>query len=149
MILLEPTEKEIGGKVYTLSKFPAVAGREIITQYPTSAVPKLGDYRTNETIMLKIMCFVGVKIEGMPVPLMLTTPILVDNHVKSWETLMAIEWAMMEYNCSFFQNGRLSTFFADIAQKLPAWISQMLIRLLADLSKVSKPPLENSLPPSA
>lgn len=67
--MLEPIEKEIplpdgGTKTFILSKFPAIAGREIVTQYPTTGAPKIGDYKTNEALMLKLMAYVAVPIEG-------------------------------------------------------------------------------------
>lgn len=140
--MIEAKEVVIDGKTYILSKFPAVAGREIIALYPVSGMPKIGDYKTNESTMLKLMAFVGIPREGA-MPLMLNNQTLIDNHVPSWETLAKIEWAMMEYNCSFFQNGRVSTFLEDIAQKLPQWTSKMLTALLAQLSQTAKPPSEN------
>ena len=102
--MLEQKEMVFNGKTYILAKFPAVAGRRIVTQYPMSALPKVGDYQTNEDIMLKIMCYVGVKINDTNTIMWLKTQDLVDNHISDWETLMRIEWAAMEYNCSFFQN---------------------------------------------
>jgi hypothetical protein len=140
--MIEPKEIEIDGKRYTISKFPAVAGREIVAKYPLSGMPKLGDYAVNQETMLKLMCYVSVTLpDGSLLPLSNRT--LVDNHVKSWEVLAKIEIATMEYNCSFFQNGRVSRFFDDIAQKLPTWISKMLMGLSERLSQVEKPPSTN------
>lgn len=120
--------------VFVLSKFPAVQGREIIAKYPLSAMPKLGDYEVNEETMLKLMAFVAVpRKEGEP--LALSTRALVDNHVPDWETLARIEMAMMEYNCSFFGDGRGSTFFEAFAQKAQAWITQTLMASLAQSSQ--------------
>lgn len=141
MALLEPKEIEIDGKTFTISKFPAVAGREIIAKYSTSAVPKVGDYTINEAMMYKMMCFCAVKIGG--VLQTLSTQALIDNHTGNWENLLKLEWAIMEYNCSFFQNGRISTFFDDIAQKLPAWVSRMWTDLSARSSQTEKPPLQS------
>jgi hypothetical protein len=118
MGLLEPKIATINGKDFYLSKFPAVAGREIIAKYPLSGLPKLGDYKVNEETMLKLMNFVAVQKGDASIRL--STPALIDNHVGDWETLARIEIAMLEYNCSFFQNGRVSTFLEDTAQKVPA-----------------------------
>ena len=142
-MMIQPQEVVIDNKTFVLSKFPAVAGREIIMNYHTSAIPKIGDYKTNETIMLKIMSYVGIKIEGMPQPLQLTTQALVDNHTGDWETLAKIELAMMEYNCSFFRSGRISLFLDDIAQKLPMWISKTLTLLSQQSLQTEKPPSTN------
>lgn len=137
--MIEPKEVIIDGKAFVLSKFPAVAGREIIAKYPISGMPKLGDYKVNEETMLKLMSFVGVPIDPTR-PLRLTSQALIDNHVGNWETLAKIEIAMMEYNCSFFQNGRVSTFLNDIAQKLPSWITKTLTVLSERSSPTEKQP---------
>lgn len=134
--MLQPKEVSIktqdgSERVYVLSKFPAIAGREIIAKYPLSAMPKLGDYAVNEETMLKLMGYVAVNIDGKP--LQLTTRALVDNHVPDFETLMRIEVAMMEYNVSFFGNGLASGSFEGLARKAISWI----VRTLTD-----------SLPPS-
>lgn len=139
--MIEPKDIEIDGKSYVISKFPAVAGREIIAKYPLSGLPKLGDYAVNEETMFKLMAHVGVRQDhGI---LQLSNRALIDNHVRSWETLAKLEVAMMEYNCSFFQNGRVSRFFEDIAQKLPAWILKMSTGLSAQSSPTEKPPSMN------
>jgi hypothetical protein len=145
--MLEPKEESIAlpdgtEKIYILSKFPAVAGREIVAKYPVAIMPKLGDYAVSEETMIKLMAYVGVKLENGDT-LMLTTRELIDNHVKSWETLAKIEIAMMGYNCSFFGNGRASGFFDGIAQKLPALATQILTNSFQQLSAKDKQPSTN------
>lgn len=132
-MLLEPKEVEItnpDGSVSTfvISKFPAIAGREIVSKYPVANIPKLGDYGVSEEVMLKLMTFVGIKRENGDV-LELKTRALVDNHMASWETLVKVEAAMLEYNCSFFGNGKGSTFFEAITRKAQAFLSQTLMDL--------------------
>lgn len=138
MHAIDPIEKQFGDKTYTLSKFPAVAGREIIALYPISGMPKFGEYKVNEETMLKLMCYVFVKVGDQLIPLNNRT--LVDNHVPDWETLAQIEWSMLEYNCSFFRNGRISTFLNDIVQKLPASISKIVTALSEQSSVKEKQP---------
>lgn len=126
-------------RTYVLSKFPAIQGREIIAKYPLSAMPKLGDYAVNEETMLKLMGFVAVPRDSGE-PLRLSTRALVDNHVPDWETLARIEFAMMEYNVSFFGNGKGSTFLEAISQKAQVLISKTLTDLLAQFSPRNKQP---------
>ena len=83
------------------------------------------------------MSYVATPREGLA-PLLLTTQALIDNHVKDWETLMTLEKEMLVYNCSFFQDGRLSGFFADFAQNLPQWITKISTVLSAQLSNQEK-----------
>jgi hypothetical protein len=105
-MLLQPIEKEINGKKFILSKFPAVAGREIAAIYTDGVLHKSNDYALSESTMLKLMCYVGIPMDNGQ-PLKLTTRALVDNHTGDWETLVKIEKEMMEYNCSFFKEGRV------------------------------------------
>lgn len=126
--MIEPLEVEINGRHFVISKFDAIAGREIIATYPTTGLPKLGEYKSNEAIMLKLMKFVAVITEGGN-QVKLSTPELVNNHTGDWETLVKLEMKTLEYNCSFFQNGRVSGFLNDIMQKLPAKILETLMDL--------------------
>lgn len=141
--MIEPKEVVIDGKNFILSKVPAVAGREIFSQYLTSAAPKIGSYDLNKVLMQKLLSYVAVSAgEGAP-NLKLINDDLINNHVPSWEMLLKLEAAMIEYNCSFFQNGRVSTFLQDVAQKLPAWITKTLTDSLQQLFQTEKPPSMN------
>jgi len=131
-----------GERNYIISKFPAVAGREIIAQYPVSAMPKLGDYKVNEEIMLKLMAFVAVETDAGPLPLQTRT--LVDNHIPDWETLGRLEIAMMEYNCSFFANGKISALLDGLKAESKGWISSILTDSLGRLLQTEKQRSENS-----
>lgn len=146
MTPLQPKDVQIEchdgtSKAFTLSKFPAIAGREIITQYPLSALPKVGDYATNKAMMLKIMAFVSVPTDAGP--LALSTESLVDNHVPDFECLMRLEMAMIEYNVSFFANGKASTFFGLIAEKAQALITKTSTDLQGQFSPKNSPPTKN------
>lgn len=147
MNLIEPMEITITTqkgeeRSYIISKFPAVAGREIVTKYPVSNTPKLGEYQQSEEVMLKLMQFVAaVGPDGHQTRL--TTRELVNNHVPDWETLAKLEWRQLEYNCSFFGNGLNSDFFASISQKAGAWISRTLIPSLLASLQTGKPPSTN------
>lgn len=121
-------------KTYIISKFPAVQGREIVCKYPLSGIPKLGDYTVNEETMLKLMGFVSTP-ELLEKGTMLSTRALIDNHVGDWETLVKIEWAMMEYNCSFFANAKTSNFFEIITQKAQALLTKTWTDSLEQLSR--------------
>lgn len=147
---LEPKELQLtdaSGTVRTfiISKFPATAGRRIVTKYPVSNIPKVGEYQQSEEVMLDLMSFVGVPREGAE-PLMLSSRALVDNHVGDWETLAKVEWAMLEYNCSFFKKGLSSAFSESISQKAVTWISQTLIPLLVQSLEAGKQASKNSKP---
>lgn len=117
-----------GTKDFVISKFPATVGREICTQYPIAAIPRLGDYGRNEELMFKMMCYVAApNIDPAREPIILRSEILVNNHVPDFETLMKIEMAMMEYNCSFFARGKASNYLELLVQKVQALLTQTLM----------------------
>lgn len=145
--LLEPKEITIetqngDEKTYTISKFPAIAGREIICKYPTSAIPKLGDYAANEETMFKLMAFVSVKAGN--VDIQLTTKTLIDNHIPDWEILMKLEAEMLKYNFSFFLVGKISNFFDTIKATAQQSLSKTLTDSLGQLLQTEKQLSKNS-----
>lgn len=90
---------------FNIGKFPATVGREIISKYPVANMPKLGDYAVSEETMLKLMCYVERVYDDRVVEL--TSRTLVDNHIPSWEVLIKIEAYVIDYNCSFFELGKV------------------------------------------
>ncbi len=121
-------------KTFILSKFPALAGREIVCGYPLGALNGAGggDYQVSEALMLKLMSYVAVPTETGK-PLRLSTRALVDNHVPDWWMLVQLEKQMLEHNCSFFGDGRASTFFAGLARTGMPLISKILMGFLEQL----------------
>lgn len=145
--LLEPLEVDIetpdgGSKRFIISKFPAIAGRKIVSQYPVTGMPKLGDYDQNEHIMLELMKFVAVPTDNGEIAL--STQAMINNHVPDWETLAKLEIKMMEYNCSFFGNGKASSFLEGSLQSIQQLITQTLTDLLAQSSAQGKQPSGSS-----
>lgn len=108
-MLIEPKEITIdfNGESYkfNIGKFPATVGREIITQYPVNNMPKIGNYLESENIMLKLMQYVERVYDDRVQPL--TNKALIDNHIPSWEVLIKIEAYVLDYNCSFFDLGKV------------------------------------------
>lgn len=144
MDLIEPKETQIkrqDGSVATflIGKYPAIAGREIVTQYPVNNIPKLAEYQASEDVMLKLMQFVAIVPPGEDAqPIRLTTRALVDNHARDWETLARLEWQSLEYNCSFFANGSPSDIFQEWSQKAIRSIVQTLTDSLRPSSPAAK-----------
>lgn len=133
--LLQPKEVEIvtqsgETRTYVISKPPAIAGRELATQYPTANMPKLGDYKVSEGLMLKLMGYVAV-IRPDGTYQRLNNRALVDNHVPDWETLAKLEVAMIEYNVSFFARGGLSGDWKERGSRAAEWIIKTLMGSLA------------------
>ena len=141
--MIEPKEVTVAGidgseKTFIISKLPATVGREVVAQYPVSAMPKVGDYQVNEQIMLKMMGYVAVPTEtGNNIPL--STKALIDNHCADWQVLAKLEMAMLEYNTSFFGDGKVSKLLSGFAETVPQLITKILTDSLAQLSAKEKP----------
>lgn len=142
MSLIQPkditiTDGEGKERHFVLSKFPAIAGREIVAKYPVANMPATGDYSVSQEIMKKLMSYVGVKLGDKVVPMV--GDHFINEHCGDWEVLAKLEMAMMEYNCSFFRNGRASTFFQEVARKYLPKIFEMLTDSLVQSSQAEKP----------
>ncbi len=144
--MIKPEEFKVKGPdgqelAYILSNFNAVDGRRIASQYPMTALPKIGDYEANEKLFFLIMSHVAAIVDGKP--LRLVTPALVINHVPDFEVSAQIEAAMITRNFSFFRDGRSWDFFERAAQMLLAKLSETLTRSSASLSPAERPPSTN------
>ena len=146
MTLREPKEIEIEcqdgtTRTFIISKIPAISGRKLVTQYPLTASPKIGDYAKNEELMVELLSYTEIKRADGPAQ-RLSTRALIDNHVPDWEALARLEKAMAEYNISFFPKGKPSDLWGVLFKKLTTSLTPMLTRSLQSL-------FPNGLPPSA
>lgn len=140
--MIEPKEIEIKGKKYIISKLPATVGREVLFKYPTSNIPKIGDYNSSQEIMLKLLSYVAVVLDdGRQIEL--NTQSLVDNHVPNAQTLILLEKEMFMYNFDFFQDGTASAFLAALEKRAIQKGSEILTTLLGQLSHQVKQPSTN------
>ena len=140
--LIKPLEievKDIDGILhkYTISRLPAVAGREILAKYLGGTMPKIGDYKDNHESMLKMMKYVAVEIDGELQTLQ--TQALIDNHIPDTECLLRLEIEMIRHNTSFFGNAGSSNLLDFLLQKIKASIplnfKTQILSLLQSLQK--------------
>lgn len=140
--LIKPLEievKDIDGNLhkYTISRLPAVAGREILAKYLGGTMPKIGDYKDNHESMLKMMKYVAVEIDGQLQTLQ--TQALIDNHIPDTECLLRLEIEMIRHNTSFFGNAGSSNLLDFLLQKIKASIPSnfktQIVSLLQSLQK--------------
>lgn len=140
--MIEPKEIEVKGKKYIISKMPATVAREVLFKYPTSNLPKIGDYAVSQEIMLKLMSYVAVVLDD-GTELELKTQTLIDNHVPSAAALILLEKEMFVYNYDFFKDGTASAFLTALEKRAVAKGSEILTTLLGQLSQVAKQPSTN------
>lgn len=140
--LIKPQDVEIKDcdgnvKTFIISRVPAIPMREVMAKYPVSNIPKLGEYQASKDVMKLLMSYVAVRVgEGADErEIQLTNEALINNHITDGEQLLRIEYAMLQYNTSFFGQGDLSTFLRGlIAKHLPS-----LIQTVTDSLRASSP----------
>lgn len=123
---------------YIISEIPASYSKEIVMQYPTSALPKIGDADLHMRITFQLMSYVAVPREG-GAPLQLSTRELCDNHIPDLRTWMALERAMAQYNWDFFLPEDLSDFWGRLKNLLVAWSLETSTGSLQQSSTAEKP----------
>lgn len=121
---IQPKEINLDGKDLVISKFPAVAGIEIASGFPTGM--NLG---SEEFIKLavKIMQYVAVKIENGNY-IKLSSIDQINSHLMTdypLETLTKIVIEIAEYNFSFLEPGSLLNFLRSAFQMLQQSITKM------------------------
>lgn len=154
MPLLNPkeitlTDRKGRERKYLIGEIPASYSKEIVLQYPTSALPKVGDATLHMEITFKMMSFVGVPRGDDKEPLLLTTRELCDNHIPDLRTWMRIEREIAMYNWDFFLPEDLSDFWGRLKNLLVLWSQETSMDSSPQLSNQEKPPFTNSAPVTA
>lgn len=149
MDMINPKDIEINGKTFVISEYPSTVGREIMAKYPTANLPKLGDYAVSEEVMMLNVSHAAFRVV---VPgahetrlVRLTNKTLINTYTGNWETLAKLEKALLEYNCTFLQDGAIGIIelILSIAQKYKSKISKFATDLSAASSPADKPPSTN------
>ena len=111
--------KNIDGDIlkFNISRLPAIVGREIIAGYPTSMIPKVGDYKVNEALMIKLMSYVE-GYNGNDEPIALNGYHMINSYVTDTTTLMLLEFEMLKYNFPFLNFGKNKGFIENMTEKV-------------------------------
>ena len=133
---LDPKEVIIEDKVknekktFVISKIPAFQARTIMLNYvPTQLLNFNKDEAKVEEMIMKLLHYVGIKLKDGRVQ-RLETRDLINNHCPSFETIMQLEYQMIDYNTSFFKDGKGLTFL----QRLEALATEKITEILTVLS---------------
>ena len=108
---------------FTISRLPALAGREVATQYVTSMFPKIGSYELNETLCIEMLSYTNA-LKG-DIEVELASVELINQHTIDWEGLRALEREMIAYNTHFLVDGNDLT-FSNLLPQLTEWIAEAL-----------------------
>ena len=151
MELIKPTEVTITDqdgteRRYRIGQIPYLSGgREVCSQYITSAMPKVGNYETNEALARKLFSHVDIMLEGDNGQ-RLTTDALVNNHVPDFVTGLQLEKEAIEHNLGFSIIGKLQESRQLWAAKLPELITAILTTLRESSPAPDNAPGTNSEP---
>lgn len=131
---------------YRISRIPYLdGGREICSQYVTTATPKLGNYGENEKLAEKMFKYVSVILDDGR-ELQLTTRQLVNNHIPDFITGVKLEEEMVSHNLGFSLAGKVHEFQSDLSATIKQWITSILTPSPDASSTPESAPITNSKP---
>ena len=143
--LLNPETIEIEGKdgktrTYQLGDVPYLPdGRQIASQFVTTAMPKVGDYKLNEELSRLMFKYVAVVTDSGDT-IILSTDALVNNHVPDFITGIKLEEAMLERCLGFSVAGKLREYQEKWKTTGAGLVTEMLSRLSGVLQKPDSAP---------
>lgn len=132
--LLEPKEVEINGYKFIISKMPCTVAQEVIFNLPNGLIPIIADFKKAEEQAFKMLAYCErVYTDGRSnVPLV--SRAIIDNHVPDFDTLRKLEWECLQFNFSFFADGRALTLLNQGISLAKSNLSEILTGLLDKLS---------------
>jgi len=108
--LLEPKTVEINGYRFIISKMPCTVAQQVIFNMPAGLIPVISEFTKAEEQAFKMLYYCErVYDDGRP-NVALISKALIDNHVPDFETLIKLEYACLQYNFDFFNDGRALNF---------------------------------------
>lgn len=133
--LLEPKEIVIEDKVanatntYIISKIPAFEAMGLMVQDLPALVLNInsGNRDKIEKFTLEVLSYVAIKKEGTEIKL--STKALIDNHCPSFETISLLLAQMIDYNTSFFRDGKSLSFLKRLEALATAKVTEILTTL--------------------
>lgn len=121
---------------FTISRFPATEGMEILYRLPTTGIPKIGDFDKLKEVRNDVFKYIYVELDGKLVSL--STKALIDNHVGDAETALKVMGAILQHNFSFFRVGTISSFLKSFMAKVPQKVQEILAQSSPVSSKQNK-----------
>jgi len=102
---------------FNIGRIPAIDGREILVGYPSSLIPKVGEYKENQALMIKLLSFVeGFNADDEPIAL--NNYHVINTYVTDTTTLMLLEKEMFAYNFPFLKFEKSKGLLSSMASKL-------------------------------
>lgn len=120
---------------FIISRLPYPVGREVAAVYPTANMPKIGDYKASEAVMLKMFKYIA-KVPAEGEPIRLVNMDLIANHIQDATVGLKLEAAMLAFNFDFFGQGGLSGFLKVFLEtRLPSIIKTLIPLLPPSLAQ--------------
>jgi len=102
---------------FNIGRIPAIDGREILVGYPSSLIPKVGEYKENQALMIKLLSFVeGFNADDEPITL--NNYHVINTYVTDTTTLMLLEKEMFAYNFPFLKFEKSKGLLSSMASNL-------------------------------
>lgn len=112
-------------KTFTISRLPALVGREVMAKYISGNSPKIGEYDISEEAML--LLFKYIEFEGIR----LINKDLINNHVSDSTQLITLEFRMLQYNSNLLGGSGKKNI-------LDVLIDKLMVRLIPHLGGLTE-----------
>ncbi len=122
---IEVLDQDGNIKTFTISRLPALVGREVMAKYISGNTPKIGEYDVSEEAML--LLFRYIEHDGIR----LVNKDLINNHVSDATQLIALELKMLQYNSSLLGGAGNRNILDVVVEKL----IQKLLPHLGDIKE--------------
>lgn len=134
-IEISVADQEGNLKTFTISRLPALVGREVMAKYVSGNTPKISDYQVSEEAMLLI--FKYIETDGIR----LINKDLINNHVNDSTQLIALEFKMLQYNSNLLggagNQNILDVLINKLFQKLLPHIGDITQQVSSFLGSIS------------
>lgn len=111
---------------YRISRIPYLdGGREVCSQFETTAQAVTGNYAENEKLAEKMFKYVAVIMEDGR-ELQLTTRQMINNHIPDFTTGILLEEEMVSHNLGFSLAGKVQKSHQDLSASIKQWITSIL-----------------------
>ena len=127
---------QIDGRNYRISELPLMVARDVMFNYPTTLLPKIGNYGENERLFKLLMKYVEVQPEPDKNPdwwIRLDTEESINQNVSA-KGVIQLEKEVIDFSTDFFSSGKLTQIGTTLGELARNILTNIVLQSIAELS---------------
>ena len=127
---------QIDGRNYRISELPLMVSRDVMFNYPTTLLPKIGNYGENERLFKLLMKYVEVQPEPDKNPdwwIRLDTEESINQNVSA-KGVIQLEKEVIDFSTDFFSSGKLTQIGTTLGELARNILTNIVLQSIAELS---------------